>query len=457
MKRNSLIIRYLLIVLTAFMMWPLVFPASLVLYQAPSVLKALFVKDDELANPYSSRRELIKRWHQEALQLDGATPEAVDGVLVKLKEALPKASLFWVDGDGVTRLALTGENLPAQWSAAEGIAFMKRSYDADPFTVVAFIGEKAEQGFMVLQVDEALMRDEPAYGLKMYFITLSLVFGVFLAISWLFFYRIRRRLVSLAKAMRTVDDAGIPRAVKVGRGDEIGELEQAFNDMTGQLQAGRQREAKEEMLRKELIASLSHDLRTPITIIRSHAYSLQKGELPAQAQQSAALIEARADDLNRLIDNLLSFSLLSAGKLPLHREALEMGRFLRTAAAQWYPLLEEQGFQVEVDTPEQQVIWYTDPQWMSRILDNLLQNVARHAGSGGYAGISLRMEHGQSVVVVEDRGPGITGSSGNKGAGIGLEIVSLMCKELGIPFRLESGPEGTCVYLEEPGSELQIF
>ncbi len=451
MKRNSLIIRYLLIVLTAFMMWPLVFPASLVLYQAPSGLRALFVSDDKVDNPYASRQRLISMWHQEALQLDGAAPETVDHVLLKLKEELPRANLFWVDEAGTSRLALTEEKLPAQWSASDGIAFMKRSYDADPFTVVAFIGENPEQGFMALQVDQALMRDKPSYELNMYFITLSLVFAVFLVISWLFFYRIRRRLVGLAKAMRTVDDAGIPKTVEVGRGDEIGELELAFNEMTGQLHAGRQREAKEEMLRKELIASLSHDLRTPITIIRSHAYSLQKGELPVQAQQSVAFIEAKAEDLSRLIDNLLSFSLLTAGKLPLHRETVEMGRFLRMTAAHWYPLLEEQGFQIEVDTPEQQVIWLTDPQWMSRILDNLLQNVVRHAGTGGYAGIFLRMDEGRSVVAVKDRGPGINGGSGKKGAGIGLEIVALMCKELGVVFRLESGPEGTCAYLEEPG------
>ncbi|MNL64211.1 Alginate biosynthesis sensor protein KinB [compost metagenome] len=107
---------------------------------------------------------------------------------------------------------------------------------------------------------------------------------------------------------------------------------------------------------------------------------------------------------------------------------------------------------MEVDTPEQQVIWLTDPQWMSRILDNLLQNIARHAGSGGYAGLLLKVENSKSVLVLEDRGPGINGGSDKKGAGIGLEIVVLMCKEMGIPFRLESGAEGTRACLEEPES-----
>ncbi|RAU99571.1 HAMP domain-containing sensor histidine kinase [Paenibacillus sp. YN15] len=454
MKRNSLIIRYLLIVLTAFMMWPLVFPASFILYQGPHAVKEWLAEENGPANPYSSRQELISRWHQEARQLDGALPEAIDEALARVKKELPQARLFWVDGDGLTRLALTDEELPAQWSAAEGIAFMKRSYDADPFTVVAFIGQKQEQGFMALQVDQALMRDKPAYGLQQYFITLSTVFVIFLAISWLFFYRIRKRLVGLARAMETVDEAGIPHPVEVGRGDEIGELERAFNEMTGQLHAGRRREAREETLRKELIASLSHDLRTPITIIRSHAYSLRKEELPAQALQSAALIEGKAEELSRLMDNLLSYSLLSAGKLPQSREAVEMGRFLRTAAAQWYPVLEERGFRVEVDTPEHPVIWHTDPQWMTRILDNLLQNVARHAGSGGYAGLSLGENNGRSMMVVEDRGPGMAGASDKKGAGIGLEIVALMCRELGISFQLESGSGGTRACLGEPGTGL---
>lgn len=163
MKRNSLIIRYLLIVLAAFLMWPFVLPASMILYQLPPVLERRLSGEPKPANPYASRQELISRWHGEALRLDGAGPEQVDKVLAAMKKELPEADMFWVDGGGRTRLALTREELPAQWSAGDGIAFLKRSYDADPFTVVAFIGQKPEQGFMALQVNQALMRDNPAY------------------------------------------------------------------------------------------------------------------------------------------------------------------------------------------------------------------------------------------------------------------------------------------------------
>lgn len=450
MKRNSLIIRYLLIVLAAFLMWPFVLPASMILYQLPPVLERRLSGEPKPANPYASRQELISRWHGEALRLDGAGPEQVDKVLAAMKKELPEADMFWVDGGGRTRLALTREELPAQWSAGDGIAFMKRSYDADPFTVVAFIGQKPEQGFMALQVNQALMRDNPAYNMKIFAVTMSVVFLVFLVLSWLFFYRIRKRLVGLGNAMTEVDASGIPYPVPVSREDEIGELEQAFNGMIGQLHSGRRREAREEELRKELIASLSHDLRTPITIIRSHAYSLRREALPPAATESAALIEAKTEDLNRLIDNLLSYTLLAAGKLPLNRQPADMARFLRTVAAQWYPVLEEQGLQLEAEIPEHPVMWPADLHWMSRILDNLLQNVSRHAGTGGYAGLLLKEEEGASVIIVEDRGPGLTGLSDQKGAGIGLEIVRLMCREQGIGFRLESGPEGTRAYLDSP-------
>jgi signal transduction histidine kinase len=361
--------------------------------------------------------------------------------------------MFWVNGNGETRLALPEQpQLPRQWSVGDSIAFMKQSYAADPYTVVAFIGQSPEQGFMVLQVPVQLMGVAvvPEYMTQVLIIVFVVVLSGFLFTSWSFFYRIRKRMLRLGTAMAKLDEQGIPYPVDVKKVDEIGQLELAFNRMTSELTRGRERELEEERLRKQLIANLSHDLRTPLTIIRSHAYSLRQATLSEQAQTSIALIEAKSDDLHRLIEDLLSYTLLSAGKYPLEWEDTDVVRLLRSAAASWYPIFEAEGFEVDVELPEHAVIWRVDPRLLTRIIDNLLQNIVRHAKAGQYVGFFCRVEEKGTALVLEDHGPGLAASSDQKGAGIGLEIVALMAKELGIRYELDSTPGCTRFTMHEP-------
>lgn len=453
-RKNSLLIRYLLIVLMAFLLWPMVVPVSIIVYFLPETLSSWRQAQHPQQSPYESRQDLTTMWHAEALRLGAAQPDEVSARLSALYSEMPEARMFWVDGEGRTQAVQPWQQLPEKWSASETVVFMKKSYDADPFTVVAFIGGDPARGFMVLQVDDILLEKNRHSLMDTRYLafTMMVTFLVFIFLSWTFFYRFRKRLVRLEQAMSTVDRRGMPYPVEVRQEDEIGQLEHAFNRMIEELHLGKRREEKEEALRKQLIASLSHDLRTPLTIIRSHAYSLSREALSPEARQSVALIEGKSDDLNRLIDNLLSYSLLSAGKYPVERRQVDMVRHLRAAAAAWYPVLEEAGLEVHVSLPGQAVHWHTDPGWITRIVDNLLQNVVRHAKAGKYAGILLEEREGGYAVVIEDHGPGLESSSDEKGAGIGLEIVRLMSRELGLGYEMKSSSEDTRAILFEKSS-----
>lgn len=444
--RNSLLVKYLLIVLLAMMIWPLIFPLAAIVYNLPRFLSHSEASEP---NPYANGNQLEKMWHTEAEKLAGANGSEVDERLRQLREQYTSAAMFWVDGTGKTRLSLPERSdLPAAWNFSDSIAFMKKSYDSDPFTVVAFVGQDPSGGFMVLQVPRSLMiKDSDIFSNRYFIIIILAFFTLFLAISWLFFYRIRGRLVRLEKAMAIRDGAGIPFPVTIRKKDEIGQLEVAFNRMIGQLTTGRAREQEEEALRKQLIANLSHDLRTPLTIIRSHAYSLKKEPLSVKGKESLALMEAKSDDLNRLIENLLSYTLLSAGKYPIEPVQTDVLRLVRSAAAGWYPLFEEEGFEVDVQLPDRPLNWRIDPHWFTRILDNLLQNVVRHAKTGRYIGIRTEERAGETALVIVDKGPGTRALSAEKGAGIGLNIVGLMVKEMNLRMEMESSPTGTSIYL----------
>ncbi|MNI14855.1 Alginate biosynthesis sensor protein KinB [compost metagenome] len=197
------------------------------------------------------------------------------------------------------------------------------------------------------------------------------------------------------------------------------------------------------MLRRELIANLSHDLRTPLTTIRGHAYSLKQETLSDKGRTSIELIEHKISYLSQLIENLFSYSLLSSGKYPYHSESTDIVRLTRTVFANWYPVFEREQFTIDMELPEFSINWPLDPQWFERVLDNFLQNIMNHAASGRYVSVQISQVGEQTVLEIKDRGPGMEGETSGKGAGIGLSIVSLMLQEMKLGWDIQSDDQGT--------------
>ncbi|CAG9612607.1 Phosphotransferase RcsD [Bacillus rhizoplanae] len=441
--RHSLLVRYLLIITTALVLWPFVLP----LYYLP---KYTLDKDMQQKVKYMDTKKLEQMWNDEAAKLNGAPPDQVDKQLRSLKERYSMATMFWVDAAGKTQLKLPEKkSIPDQWTFQESTKFMKKNVDNDLFTIIAFIGGDQSQGFMVFQVPLSVTQPPGLSAIddKFLLVYAVLVFAIFLITSWVFFSKIRRRLVQLQTAMAEVDENGIPQKILIRKKDEIAQLGSAFNHMIDELINSRKREQEEEALRKQLIANISHDLRTPLTTIRGHAYSLQKETLSPKGRESLHLIERKVDALSQLLENLLSYTLLSAGKYTLQQKETDIIRLTRTSAAGWFPVFEKEGFEVEVRLSKKALMWNVDPHWFTRILDNLFQNAVRHAKAGRYVGVSLEELDGRTAVVVEDKGPGMDSISSEKGAGIGLSIVSLMLQEMNLEWKITSSTNGTRIYL----------
>ncbi|MBB4823000.1 signal transduction histidine kinase [Sporosarcina luteola] len=437
--RRSLLAQYVLIILFATMILPIsVTGLSIVFYNTLYEGNS----DDRLYNG----TDLEQMWHRTAKSLEQATEEEIREKFHQLKLVYTNANLYWVDVKGMTRVTFP-ENLPVrkQWKATDAIQFMKdhRGMTADPFTTVAFLGTEGKHGFIVFQLPRSDM-ESPSDKLReqynfLFPIALLAVFIVFILISTLFFYRIRKRLLHLQEAMAISDQSGVPSPVAVSREDEIGRLELSFNRMVQEVEEGRLRQLEEEELRKELIANLSHDLRTPLTTIRGHTYRLHQEHLSEKGMESVKLLDEKIRYMDGLIDNLVSYTLLTTGKYPFYPEKIDIVRLVRTSFATWYPIFENLEFTMELDIPDRQIFWQADPQWFSRILDNLLQNIHRHAADGRYIAIRIQEE----TLMLEDHGPGMKSKSSSQGVGIGLSIVSLMMKEMKLEWNIQTDTNGT--------------
>jgi len=438
MKQKSLLVRYLLLILLAMISFPLI-PALFYLPHYFSTHKDMLDAD-----------KIEREWRLEAGLMKDVSAGHVRTRLQMLVDRYPGTEAFWVDGDRMTRsIGERPADIPERWTYTDMVHFAAQTARRDYLTFTAPLGGEVRNGFMTIRFPRSLttLADIPPYRNAALISLMIAAYALLLLVSFLFFYRIRTRLVRLGAAMTAKGDSGVPNGIDSGRDDEIGRLEQAFNRMVGQLKTLRENEKQEEELRKQLVANLSHDLRTPLTVIRQHVHTLHKLPSGSSPDSSFRIINRKLDDIGKLMDNLLSYTLLSAGKYPMEIKDADLSEELRNAAADWYPVFEEEGLEIEIDLPEQPVIWRIDPFWFRIIVDNLFQNVIRHARTGRYIGIFCYEQEGGMVAEIRDRGPGIAYRSGAKGAEIGLSIVSLMIRDMNLQWRIDSGDNGTTVYI----------
>ncbi|UQX53060.1 HAMP domain-containing histidine kinase [Cytobacillus pseudoceanisediminis] len=393
---------------------------------------------------------ILKKNGMRMQKLERASQEAILSHFSKWKKKYPDASMFWVDEHGnlMEQLDVKGD-LPANWTPAFTAKFIKERYGGDPFTVISFIGGDEKNGFIVLEIPRNLFLPPIVEVTEKYGLLLGagllLIITLFIIVSFLFFRGIRKRLLHLQEAMERRDMDNLPIGIDVQKNDEIGQLEQTFNEMILELKESKQREQEEEQLRRELIANLSHDLRTPLTKINAQTYSIAKEKLSPEGKQAVKALETSIVNIDRLIENLMSYTLLMASKHKQELTELDAVRFVRESMASWYPVFEKESFEVIIELEPFQEKWQADPVWLSRIFDNILQNVLRHAKDGLYLEVATESTDEYDEIIFIDHGKGLKNSSGEKGAGIGLSIIDLMVKGMKLDWEMESGDEGTAI------------
>lgn len=441
---RSLLAKYMLLIVIA-----------ISLVQIASITIGLFVYGfaENVENRYLKEgidtETIEERWHEDASHLEQISEEVIQQHFAKWKEDFPEATMFWVDGSGILREKIgSNHDIPTEWSARETASFIKSRYDGDPFTVIALMEES--DGFIVFEIPrEALQLPMQSvydhYGDILIIGLLSIVL-LFIIVSFLFFHRIRKRLLHLQEAMEIRDVDGLPLAIPVKKKDEIGQLEQTFNQMVDELRKSKQREQEEERLRKELIANLSHDLRTPLTKLRAQSYSISKMDQGAEWNKAIQQLEVSIKDMDRLIENLMSYTLLTASKYQIKRKEIDIVRYVREHLATWYPVFEKEGFEINIDLqPLDSSYWEVDPVWISRIIDNVLQNILRHTKEGKYVEVKTKTTETYDALLFNDKGDGIDKGSDYSGAGIGLSIIDMMVQGLNLDWEIHSSNNGTTV------------
>ena len=247
--------------------------------------------------------------------------------------------------------------------------------------------------------------------------------------------------------------------VQVHGQDEIGELGLAFNQMSRSLD-------RQEALRRNLMADIAHELRTPITVIRGDLEALLDGVFEPTPEALASLHEETLM-LSRLVDDLRALAQAEAGQLQLEREPTDLAELLRGVVASFDLMAESQGQTLDLELLARPLVVDADRQRVRQVVANLVSNALRHAPESGRVTVSALWAPDEARVSVSDDGPGIApedlahlfdrfwrgGTPRAEGSGLGLAISRELVRAHGGRIWVESAlDQGTTFYFTLPTS-----
>lgn len=247
---------------------------------------------------------------------------------------------------------------------------------------------------------------------------------------------------------------------EAGGKDEIGTLAHTFNHMAQEL-------SRIDELKKELIANVSHDLRTPLSLIRGYAETIRDvtGNDPAKREKQLNVIIEESQRLGNMVDDVLNLSQIQSGYMTFSIERFNLYNTLNGIVKKFNLLCIENNIKLELKSGEDLFV-LGDESKIEQVLYNLVNNALNHSHSGGVITISSHEEIKTVRVEVKDTGLGIPEGDlkniwdryymsnnkrgyGNKGHGLGLAIVKSILEAHDIPFGVVSKEgEGTTFWLE---------
>jgi signal transduction histidine kinase len=302
--------------------------------------------------------------------------------------------------------------------------------------------------------------------------TVLLIFagGIAVVLGSFFANALTDRISSLKLAAQSLSAGDLGARAPAEGQDELAELASSFNDMADQLQSTNRKREELDLLRRDLIAWVSHDLQTPLASIRAMLEALADGivEDPATRQRYLENAQREVRSLSMLIDDLFQVAQIDAGGIPLDLSQNSMVDLISDTLESFSELAARQGVHLEGQVEPGIDPVMMDTQRIGRVLNNLVSNALRHTPENGLVEISARRVSGGIQVEVRDNGEGIapqdlphvfdrfyrgerSRSRSTGGAGLGLAIAHGIIQAHGGWIKVECQPGvGTRFYFILP-------
>jgi signal transduction histidine kinase len=274
------------------------------------------------------------------------------------------------------------------------------------------------------------------------FVVMMCIIGGMVAVvfSWLLGRQVESASAALRQAARSLgDEEGLFSAPERPLAAEFATVSRELAETSEKLNHSRDRERALEQSRRQLVAWVSHDLRTPLARLRAMAEALEDG-LAADPPRYHKQIRAEAERLAAMVDDLFELSRIQSGTLSLALDWIALEDLVSDVLASTEALAQERGIRLS-GTAAGRLTVRADPRELSRALTNLLANAIRHTPPGGFVQVVARSEQDAALLAVADgcggipeadlphvfdlawRGTAARSPGPDSGAGLGLAIV----------------------------------
>ena len=377
-----------------------------------------------------------------------------------------KLEVEYLDADGQIRFSssdLTAFRSPGTPDIAEAIS-MKRTK--------VWIGADPSTGEHIMAASSPLMIDGEVVGVMRYvtslnkvdkqiIIIVAIALGIGLGIlgmvyfSNLYFIRsIVDPVAGITETAKRIAAGSYGVQIEKRYDDEIGALTDTINDMSLKIN-------QSEKMKNEFISSVSHELRTPLTAINGWAETIMNGEVrdAGDVKKGMGIIVSEARRLTNMVEELLEFSRIQDGRFTLSVEPMDIKAELEDAVYTYREFFRREGIELNhFDCDEEFPPIAGDPERLRQVFCNLLDNAAKHGGSGKRIDTAIARDEDQVVITIRDYGPGIPaeelphvkykfykGYSKARGSGIGLAVCDEIITRHEGTLDIDNAEGGGCI------------
>lgn len=309
--------------------------------------------------------------------------------------------------------------------------------------------------FVVMKVNSTMSRK--------LFIDMAVAILIILVFTSLFLTKWISRSVfepinELNVAMQNIAEGNLEYMLPHKDDGEIGDLYRNYEDMRLRLKESADEKILTEKQNKELVSNISHDLKTPITVIQGYAKGVADGLTDEDMQkQYLNTIVKKAESLTDMINTFHDYSKLEHPEFCLVRETQDLAEYLREYLAEKYDEIDLGGFNLEVEIPEETVSYSFDRVQMKRVFDNIISNSLRHNPSGTVIYVTLQQSDKAVRIEIGDSGVGIPlelqdtlfdpfivgdeSRNTRQGSGLGLAVAHKIIELHGGALFLEKGEQ----------------
>jgi len=367
-----------------------------------------------------------------------------------------------------------------EFIAADGKAYIKGD---DPreiggkkiFSAAPYMHDGEQVGYIYTIVggqdyDALVAANQASYVRKLREKTILTTLLTAFLIGLLAFWLLTRNLNKITNTLSAFKKGELNARVQGVKGGEMGLVANTFNDMAGTIQGNIEDLKSVDNLRKELIANISHDLRTPIASIQGFVETLMiKGDTISETDKTRymEIVMQNTDKLKKLVDDLFELSKLEAKQRELKPEALQMAELIQDTADKYRIIAQKKGISINTIYSKNLPMVEADLALIDRALQNIIDNAIKFCKDGDVINLELSQHDDKVRIKIADTGTGIAAkelpfiferyrkgkflTDTQKGSGLGLAIVKKIMELHKTDISVESVMEkGTAFFFDLP-------